>query len=92
MDVKLSEPDSLFLYRLSNIGLIVAPLEFRRVGPSEFGHHPVGTGAFRFVTWDADKREVILERNDDYWRVSYPKIERLVYAYMDQERALEGSD
>ena len=90
VDVRLSEPDSLFLYRLSNIGLIIAPLEFRRVGPSEFGHHPVGTGAFRFVTWNADKREVILERNDDYWRVSYPKIERLVYAYMDQERALEG--
>jgi peptide/nickel transport system substrate-binding protein len=90
VDVKLSEPDSLFLYRLSNIGLIVAPLEFRRVGASEFGHNPVGTGAFKFINWDADKREVILERNEDYWRVSYPKIERLVYAYMDQERALEG--
>jgi peptide/nickel transport system substrate-binding protein len=90
VDVKLSEPDSLFLYRLSNIGLIAAPLEFRRVGASEFGHHPVGTGAFKFVSWDADKREVILDRNDDYWRISYPKIERLVYAYMDQEHALEG--
>jgi peptide/nickel transport system substrate-binding protein len=90
VDVKLSEPDSVFLYRLSNIGLIAAPLEFRRVGALEFGHHPVGTGAFKFVSWDADKREVTLDRNDDYWRVPYPKIERLVYAYMDQERALEG--
>jgi peptide/nickel transport system substrate-binding protein len=90
VDAKLSEPDSLFLYRLSNIGLIVAPLEFRRIGASEFGHHPVGTGAFKFVSWDANKREVMLERNDDYWQTSYPKIERLVYAYMDQERALEG--
>src|SRR6516165_11182926 len=88
VDVKLSEPDSLFLYRLSNIGLIAAPLEFRRVGAREFGHHPVGTGAFKFVSWDADKREVILDRNSDYWRMSYPKVERLVYAYMDQERAL----
>jgi peptide/nickel transport system substrate-binding protein len=90
VDVKLFEPDSLFLYRLSNIGLIAAPLEFRRVGAGEFGHHPVGTGAFKFVSWDAEKREVILDRNDDYWRTSYPKIERLVYAYMDQEHALEG--
>ena len=89
-DVKLSEPDSVFLYRLSNIGLIAAPLEFRRVGAREFGHHPVGTGAFKFVSWDANKREVTLERNDDYWRGSYPKIERLVYAYMDQGRALDG--
>ena len=90
VDVKLSEPDSLFLYRLSNIGLIAAPLEFRRLGAAEFGHHPVGTGAFKFVRWDADKREVILDRNDDYWRTSYPKIERLIYAYLDQQHALEG--
>ena len=90
VDVKLFESDSLFLYRLSNIGLMAAPLEFRRVGAGEFGHHPVGTGAFKFVSWDAEKREVILDRNDDYWRTSYPKIERLVYAYMDQEHALEG--
>lgn len=89
VDVKLSEPDSLFLYRLANIGLMVAPLEFRRVGAREFGHHPVGTGAFMFVSWDAGKREVVLDRNEDYWRVPYPKIERLVYTYMDEERALD---
>jgi peptide/nickel transport system substrate-binding protein len=90
VDVKLSEPDSVFLYRLANIGLIAAPLEFRRVGVRGFGHHPVGTGAFRFVSWDAGKREVTLDRNGDYWRTSYPKIERLVYAYMDQDSALKG--
>src|SRR5271169_4713373 len=90
VDVKLSEPDSVFLYRLANIGLIAAPLQFRRVGAHEFGHHPVGTGAFRFVSWDAGKREVTLDRNGDYWRTSYPKIERLVYAYMDQDSALKG--
>jgi peptide/nickel transport system substrate-binding protein len=89
VDVKLGEPDSVFLYRLANIGLITAPLEFRRIGAREFGRHPVGTGAFKFVSWDAQKREIILDRNEDYWRSSYPKIERLVYAYMDQERALD---
>jgi peptide/nickel transport system substrate-binding protein len=90
IDVKLSEPDSVFLYRLSNIGLIAPPLEFRRVGAREFGRHPVGTGAFKFVNWDADKREVTLDRNDDYWRATYPKIDHLVYAYMDQDSALDG--
>jgi peptide/nickel transport system substrate-binding protein len=90
VDVTLQQPDSLFLYRLGNMGLIAPPLQFRRVGPREFGHHPVGTGAFKFGNWDAEKREVILDRNEDYWRASYPKIEHLVYAYMDQERALDG--
>jgi peptide/nickel transport system substrate-binding protein len=55
VDVKLSEPDSLFLYRLSNIGLIVAPLEFRRVGASEFGHNPIGTGPFKFINWECQQ-------------------------------------
>jgi peptide/nickel transport system substrate-binding protein len=90
VDVKLSEPDSVFLYRLANIGLIAAPLEFRRVGAREFGRHPVGTGAFKLVSWDSEKRVVTLDRNGDYWRTSYPKIERLVYAYMDQDAALKG--
>lgn len=90
VDVKLAEPDSVFLYRLSNIGLIAAPLEFRRLGAREFGLHPVGTGAFKFAGWDAEKREVRLDRNNDYWRGSYPKIEHVVYAYMAPERALEA--
>jgi peptide/nickel transport system substrate-binding protein len=89
VDVTLGEPDSLFLYRLSHIGLITPPLYFRQIGPSEFGRHPVGTGAFKFVRWDAANREVILDRNDEYWRTSFPKVEHLVYAYRDGERALE---
>jgi peptide/nickel transport system substrate-binding protein len=89
VDVILQQPDSLFLYRLGNMALIAPPLQFRRVGPREFGHNPVGTGAFKFVKWDSQKREITLDRNEDYWRVSYPRIEHLVYAYMDQDQALD---
>jgi peptide/nickel transport system substrate-binding protein len=90
VDVTLRQSDSLFLYRLANLGLIIPPLQFRRVGSREFGRNPIGTGAFRFVKWDPAKREVTLDRNDDYWRQSYPRIEHLVYAYMDQQSALQG--
>ncbi|HEV2548050.1 MAG TPA: ABC transporter substrate-binding protein [Stellaceae bacterium] len=90
VDVVLNEPDSLFLYRLANIGLVTPALQFRRVGSREFGRHPIGTGAFKFVAWDAAKREVVLERNENYWREGYPKVERLVYAYMDEQKALDG--
>jgi len=89
VDVILQQPDSLFLYRLGNMAPIVPPLQFRRVGPREFGHNPVGTGAFKFIKWDAQRREVTLDRNEDYWRAPYPRIERLVYAYMDQDQALD---
>ena len=33
---------------------------------SNFNRHPVGTGAFRFVSWSSDE-EIVLARFDDYW-------------------------
>lgn len=89
VDVVLKEPDSLFLYRLANIGLILPPRYIRRVGPAEFGVKPVGTGAFQFVRWNAARREVHLKANHQYWRRGYPKIDRLIYTYMETDRALD---
>lgn len=88
VDVVLRRPDSLFLYRLANIGLIMPPQYFRQVGPTAFGAHPVGTGAFRFERWNQERREIHMAANPSYWRRGYPKVERLVYAYMDAEQAL----
>ncbi len=33
---------------------------------SSFNRHPIGTGAFRFVSWSSDE-EIVLTRFDDYW-------------------------
>ncbi len=33
---------------------------------STFNRHPIGTGAFRFVSWSSDE-EIVLARFDDYW-------------------------
>jgi len=30
------------------------------------GRHPIGTGPYKFVKWETG-REIVLERNDDYW-------------------------
>lgn len=89
VDVVLKEPDSLFLYRLGHIGLIQPSRYFRQVGPAEFGEHPVGTGAFRFVRWEGKRREIHLEANPRYWRKGYPKVKRLTYSYMDSAKALD---
>lgn len=45
-------------------GLMVSPAAVRTHGEG-YGRHPVGTGPFRFVRWDANRR-VVLERNADY--------------------------
>jgi peptide/nickel transport system substrate-binding protein len=89
VDVVLQRPDSLFLHRLGHIALILPPKYFQQVGPERFGRKPVGTGPFRFVGWDARRREVQLAANRHYWRPGYPRVQRLVYAYMPPDEALE---
>ena len=89
VDVVLRRPDSVFLHRLANIGLILPPRYFREVGPRRFGAEPVGTGAFRFVAWDRMRREIKLEANRSYWRAGYPQIDGVVYAYMGSAEALD---
>jgi len=89
VDVVLKSPDSLFLYRLAHLALILPPKYFRQMGTKAFGEQPVGTGPFRFVRWDAARRQITLQANERYWRVGYPKVSRVVYRYVDSERGLE---
>ena len=39
---------------------------FPTAAETEISLHPIGSGPFRFVSAEPDK-EVIIERNDDYW-------------------------
>lgn len=43
----------------------VSPTAVQKLGNTGFAQAPVGTGAFRFVSWEKG-REVTLERNPDY--------------------------
>jgi peptide/nickel transport system substrate-binding protein len=87
IEVVLRRPDNLFLFRLGLVGLIQPLRHIRLVGLRRFGAEPVGTGPFRFVRWDGEKREIHLEAYTDYWREGFPKIENLVYVYADSETA-----
>ncbi len=70
---------------------IVSPTAVKKWG-SEFGHHPVGSGPFRFVEWVPGDR-VTLSRNSDYWDGA-PEIENLAFVAIRDPRqrlvALEG--
>ncbi|MCX7342436.1 MAG: ABC transporter substrate-binding protein [Hyphomicrobiales bacterium] len=54
---------------------IVSPTAVQKLGRTGFAQAPVGTGPFRFVSWERG-REVILDRNPDYaWAPTWSTIQ-----------------
>jgi len=70
-----------------NKASIVSPTAARALGVTAFGHAPVGTGPFRFVSWTQGV-EVVLERNPAYhWAPEFlpqqpPQAERVVHRFI----------
>lgn len=72
--VHMKRPDAGLLFNMSDGLFGVVP----KGAGKDFGLHPVGTGAFRFMSAVQDK-EVVVERNQDYW-AGAPKLERIRFA------------
>ncbi len=81
----LKEPFTSLLWNVSDGAVGIVPYGTTQ----EISQHPIGSGPFRFVSAEQDK-EVVLERNDDYWGEK-AKIPRLRFAVVpdDTTRALE---
>jgi len=81
----LKEPFVTLLWNLSDGAIGIVPYG----SGSEISGHPIGSGPFRFVKAEQDK-EVIIERNDDYW-AEKPKLRRVRFAVVPDTntRALE---
>ncbi len=81
----MKEPSATLLWNLSDGAIGVVPYG----SATEVTTHPIGSGPFKFVAAETDK-EVILERNDDYWG-DKPKLARVRFAVVPDAttRALE---
>ncbi len=60
-----------------------SPTAAAQFGP-EAGANPVGTGPFRFVSWQRDS-ELVLERNEDYWQEGLPYLDEIVFRPIPDE-------
>ena len=72
-------PDSLLVYRLAVVGLMIPPKYHEKVGKRYFSQHPVGTGPFKFVE-SIPNSKLVLESNLNYW-AGCPEIDRLEFHY-----------
>jgi peptide/nickel transport system substrate-binding protein len=81
----LKAPYAPLLWNLSNGAMGIVPYGSGK----DFNQHPIGSGAFRFVSAELDK-DVVIERNDDYWGEK-PKLQRVRFAVIPDAttRALE---
>ena len=75
----MKQADSTLLWNISDGAIGIVP----EGSGDEMTRHPVGTGPFRFVSAETD-REVVLERNADYWNGA-PKIARVRFAVVPDE-------
>ena len=78
--IKLSSPNAAFLHIMAiNFGYVVPKEEVEKYG-ADFGHHPVGTGAFKFVEWNLGQN-LVLERNKDYFRKGVPYLDKMTFEF-----------
>ncbi len=76
--ITLEKANAAFLHTMAlNFSHVVPREEVEQAG-ADFGHKPVGTGAFRLREWVLGQR-VVLERNPDYFVRGRPLVERIVF-------------
>jgi peptide/nickel transport system substrate-binding protein len=75
----MKEPDAPLLWNLSDGAMGIVPYG----SGDEMTLHPIGSGPFKFVSAETD-REVVLERNDEYWGEK-PKLARVRFAVVPDE-------
>jgi len=83
LEIRLDRPFAPFLYLLAYDAASVVPREETDKRGASFASHPVGTGAFRFVSWRRDD-QVVLERFPEHFR-GPAALDRVVFRVIPAE-------
>jgi ABC-type transport system substrate-binding protein len=73
--LKLNKPNAGLPNILTNrVGLMVSPKSIKDAAGGNVDRTPVGTGPFKFVSWQ-DNDSFVLVRNDSYWKPGLPYLD-----------------
>lgn len=67
---------------IGRAGTIVSPTAVKKFG-DDFGRNPVGTGPFKFVSWQQND-SIELVANTEYFQAGLPKLERVSMMLIDE--------
>jgi len=85
VEIKFKYPHAPALHRFTApVNAMVSPAAVEKYGP-DFGRHPVGTGAFKFVEWVRDDY-VLLRKNENYWGEG-PYVDELMIKVVPDDEA-----
>jgi len=75
---------SLTTILADRVGLMVSPASVQKAENGNVDRAPVGTGPFKFVSWQ-DNDRITLARNDSYWRKGLPYLDGLVLRIITEQ-------
>ncbi len=77
VNIVTKSPDPALLQRLSGFHAIIVPPKYFSTGtPEQIATKPIGTGAYKFVSWAKDQ-DLVMEANPGYWGGA-PKVKRVI--------------
>ena len=88
IDVTLTRVNPIFLYVIAGSAASVVPKEEVEKKGSNFGHEPVGSGPFVFVSWKKDDR--ILVKANESWFKGKPSIDGVEFRVLPEPATQEA--
>jgi peptide/nickel transport system substrate-binding protein/glutathione transport system substrate-binding protein len=83
--IRLSRPNyslpTILAYRP---GLMVSPTSIKNAQGGNVDRSPVGTGPFKFVSWQ-DNDRIVLTRNENYWQPGKPYLDGIVLRVINEQ-------
>jgi len=79
--IRLNIPEwnnMIFQYLCQFSGRMISPTSFQEHGQAWAEMHPVGTGPFKFVSYEPDVN-IVYERFDDYWQEGKPYLDGIEF-------------
>lgn len=86
---RFANPYAPLLRRLDNIEAPIIPRHlYQGSDPlnNPVNQRPIGTGPFKFGEWQRGQ-QVVLLKNENYWRQGFPRVDRVVYRFIPNSSA-----